>query len=139
MSTTLHLAITQDSFVNCMLFPGQRQDCKSIQELWKTWSWSKIKCVVADKGYDNSIIRGFLRNKNVQAVIPHKNIWTTKDSELTPEDFYDVKTYKKRHVIERFFGRLKENKRIAMRYDKLDHTFLSFIVIAIAKLYKLFC
>ena len=26
LSTTLHLAITQNSFVNCMLFPGQRQD-----------------------------------------------------------------------------------------------------------------
>ena len=60
-------------------------------------------------------------------------------SKRTPEDFYDGETYRKRHIIERFFGRLKENKRLAMRYDKLDHTFLSFLFIAIAKLYKLFC
>ena len=70
---------------------------------------------------------------------PPKFIWARQDSKLTPEDCYDVNTYRKRHIIERFFGRLKENKRIAMRYDKLDHTFLSFIFIAIAKLYKLLC
>ena len=75
----------------------------------------------------------------MQAIIPHKYTWAPKDSKLTPEDFYDIKTYRKRHVIERFFGKLKENKRIAMRYDKLDNTYLSFILIAISKLCKLFC
>ena len=122
-----------------MVFPGQRQDCKSIQELWRSWDWSKIKCVGAHKGYDTSIVRDFLRDKQVEAVIPHKSIWVPQGSKRTPEDFYDGETYRKRHIIERFFGRLKENKRLAMRYDKLDHTFLSFLFIAIAKLYKLFC
>jgi len=61
------------------------------------------------------------------------------DSTLTPEDFYDTKLYRKRHIIERLFGRLKENKRIAMRFDKLDSTFLSFITLALSKAYKLFC
>jgi transposase len=61
------------------------------------------------------------------------------DSNLTPEDCYDTKIYSKLHSIERLFGRLKENKRIAMRFDKLDFTFLSFIALALAKLFKLFC
>ena len=38
----------------------------------------------------------------------------------------------------RFFARLKENKRIAMQFDKLNSTFSSFIAIAIIKLLKLF-
>ena len=62
-------------------------------------------------------------------IIPFKGVYLQGDSELTPEDFYDVKLYKKRNIIERFFGRLKENKRIAMRFDKMDHSFLSFIAL----------
>jgi len=47
------------------------------------------------------------------------------DSPLTPEDFYDTTLYRKRHIIERLFERLKENKRIALRFDKLDATSLA--------------
>jgi len=47
------------------------------------------------------------------------------DFTLTPEDFYDTKLYRKRHIIERLFGRLK----IVMRFDKLNSTFLSFIAL----------
>ena len=32
-----------------MLFPAQRQDCKTVEELWKDWDWNKINFVVADK------------------------------------------------------------------------------------------
>lgn len=43
------------------------------------------------------------------------------------------------HIIEILFGRIKENKRIAMRFDKLDFTFFNFIALALAKALKLFC
>ena len=89
------------------IFPGQRQDCKSVQELWKAWDWPKVKSVVADKGYDNGVIREFLRKKNMQAIIPSKYIWAPKDSKLKPEDFYDVKIYRKRHTTERFSWKVK--------------------------------
>jgi len=46
--------------------------------------------------------------------------------------------YRKRHIIERLFGSLKENKRLAMRFDKLDSTFLSFIALGLAKLLNYF-
>ncbi|RTK93245.1 MAG: hypothetical protein EKK61_01565 [Rickettsiales bacterium] len=53
--------------------------------------------------------------------------------------FSPTKLYSKRHIIERCFGRMKENKRVDIPFDKLDTTFLSFIALALAKLYKLFC
>jgi transposase len=37
----------------------------------------------------------------------------------------DEEMYKWRHLIENFFGRLKEFKRIAMRADKTDQRFAS--------------
>ncbi|MDR1400282.1 MAG: transposase [Treponema sp.] len=43
---------------------------------------------------------------------------------------YDREKYRKRGLIERLFGKLKENRRLAVRYEKADITFLDFIVIA---------
>ena len=39
----------------------------------------------------------------------------------------DEEMYKWRHLIEYFFGKLKEFKRIAMRADKTDQSFASMI------------
>jgi len=47
---------------------------------------------------------------------------------------YDKVVYKKRGAIERLFGKIKENRRLAVRYDKSDIAFLSFIAIALIKL-----
>ncbi len=135
----MHLAITPNAFINCQLFPAQRQDCKTVEQLWRDWPWGEISFVVADKGYDTGNIRNFIKSKGAIPVIPLKGVYLPNDSTLTPEDFYDTKLYRKRHIIERLFGRLKENKRIAMRFDKLDYTFISFIALALAKLFKLFC
>jgi hypothetical protein len=43
--------------------------------------------------------------------------------------------YKLRRKIEIFFGKLKENKRLAMKYDKSDQSFLSFIVLGAIKVF----
>jgi len=135
----MHVAISNNSVIACKLFPAQRQDCKSFEELEQELPWNKIKYLVADKGYDTSNVRNIIKSYGVTPVIPFKGVYLPEGSELTPEDFYDVKLYKKRNIIERLFGRIKENKRIAMRFDKMDHAFLSFIALAIAKLFKLFC
>ena len=38
--------------------------------------------------------------------------------------------YRQRNVIERFFGRLKDFRRIAMRYDRCSISFFTAITIA---------
>jgi transposase len=139
LGTTIHLAITSNAFINCQLFPAQRQDCKTVEGLWQDWPWEEIKFVVADKGYDSSHVRDFIKSKNAMPVIPYKGVYLPQDSTLMPEDFYDTNMYRRRHIIERLFGRLKENKRLAMRFDKLDSSFIGFIALGLAKLFKLFC
>jgi transposase len=47
---------------------------------------------------------------------------------------YDKEKYKKLGLTERIFGTLKENRRLAVRYEKSDINFLGFIVIAFLKL-----
>jgi len=43
---------------------------------------------------------------------------------------YDDYTYKERNVVERFFGRIKEYRRIATRFDKTAVMFKAGLVLA---------
>jgi transposase len=84
--------------------------------------------VVEDMGYDSDAHRDFLRSNNNVPVIPGRKNRKVKI-------LYDKKIYRLRRHIEIFFGKLKENRRLAVRYDKLDDTFLAFIALAIINAY----
>jgi putative transposase len=43
---------------------------------------------------------------------------------------YDVERYKERNIIERFFNKLKQFRRVATRYDKLLANFMGFVKLA---------
>lgn len=83
--------------------------------------------VVEDAGYDSDPHRQELRSNNNIPVIPGR-----KNRKIPIE--YDKAIYKLRRHIEIFFGKLKENKRLGMRYEKLDETFLGFIALASLKI-----
>lgn len=91
-----------------------------------------MKYIIADKGYECYEVRKKIKDHHCEPVIP------PKCNRVFPGT-YDKNLYKTRHHIERFFGRLKENKRLAMRYDKLDATFISFICCAIMQITHLLC
>jgi transposase len=90
--------------------------------------------VLADKGYDSDAHRTYLRSQNNVTVIPGR---CNRKTEI----IYDKAIYKLRKNIEIFFGlrrpsggKLKENKRLSMRYDKDDRTFMSMIAVATIKI-----
>ena len=43
---------------------------------------------------------------------------------------YDKAVYKKRHLVENLFAKLKDWRRIHTRYDRCAHTFMSAICVA---------
>ena len=43
---------------------------------------------------------------------------------------YDKAVYKKRHMVENLFAKIKDWRRIHTRYDRCAHTFMSAICIA---------
>lgn len=45
---------------------------------------------------------------------------------------YDKAIYRQRHKVENLFAKLKDWRRIATRYDRCAHTFISAICIAAA-------
>ena len=48
---------------------------------------------------------------------------------------YDREKYKKRGLIERIFGKIKENRRLTVRYEKSDINFLGVILVAFIKIF----
>ena len=126
MTTKLHLAITAEGHVvEGMLTGGQVHDIAVADDLLE----DVVSCyVVEDMGYDSDAHRAVLRASNNVPVIPGR-----KNRKLPVT--YDKTLYKLRKNIEIFFGKIKENKRTAMRSDKLDETFLSFIALAALKIF----
>jgi transposase len=90
----------------------------------------KAKEMLADRGYDADWFRAALIKKGISPCIP------AKKNRIAPMP-HDKTLYKQRHKIENMFGRLKDWRRIAMRYDRCAHTFFSAICIAAAVIFYL--
>lgn len=128
------LALSTARIQSACLSEGQRVDMKIFPKLWKQGEWSGVQYVIADKGYDYLAVHRPIKKAGKIPVIPRRA------NAICPglQDIYKP-YYRKRSAIERFFCRIKENKRLALRFDKLAHTFFSFFVLAAIKLLGLIC
>ncbi len=81
------------------------------------------KAMLGDRGYDADWFRKALIERGILPCIP------SKANRKRPVA-HDRTLYRQRHKIENMFGRLKDWRRIAMRYDRCAHTFMSAICLA---------
>ena len=81
------------------------------------------KTVLADKAFGSTSIRDFIHAKDASVCIPDKANAFTKH-------IFDSELYKTRNIVERFFLRIKNRRRVATRYDKLSLCFLNFVLLA---------
>ena len=79
--------------------------------------------LIGDKGYDSNCFRQALTARGIKPCIPPRRGRSQRIA-------YDRMLYRQRHRIENMFGRLKDWRRIAMRYDRCAHTFMSAICLA---------
>jgi transposase len=107
--------------VALLLSEGQMSDYKGAALLLD--SLPRAKELLADRGYDADWFRTALKEKGITPCIPPK-----KNRKQPIE--YDKTLYKQRHQVENMFAKLKDWRRIAMRYDRCAHTFFSAICIA---------
>ena len=93
------------------------------------------KVVVADKGYDSQVIRKALREQLVKAQIPQRGLaeGNRRRRKGRPPKV-SKKLYGQRNIIERLFGRLKEMRRFACRFDKLADSYLAFVQLAFMRI-----
>jgi putative transposase len=104
-----------------LLSEGQMSDHKGARLLFD--SLPPAKNLIADRGYDSDRFRTALTRRGTTPCIPPR-----KNRKV--QHVYDATLYRQRHRIEVMFGRMKDWRRIAMRYDRCAHTFMSAIVIA---------
>jgi transposase len=81
------------------------------------------RALLADRGYDADWLRDALADRRIEAWIPSKSNRKIRIP-------HDKALYRKRHKIENMFGKLKDWRRIHIRYDRCAHTFMSAIAIA---------
>lgn len=77
-----------------------------------------------DTAYDSNALRHFMQGRGTTPVIPNN----PRRKHRHP---FDAEHYKRRNLIERAIGRLKDWRRIATRYDKLAANYASAVAIAI--------
>jgi transposase len=108
------------NLVRFELLPGQRYDTLGVAPLLRDVEFGGL---IADKAFDAAWIIEELDARGAQVVIsPHP-----RRSQRRP---FDAELYKWRHLIENFFAKLKEFKRIAMRACKTDTSFAAMIHLA---------
>ena len=86
--------------------------------------------LLADRGYDADWFRDALKDKGITPCIPGRK------SRARPVK-HDKRRYKRRNRIEIMFGRLKDWRRVATRYDRCPKVFLSAIALAATVLFWL--
>lgn len=96
---------------------GQVADIEQAQALITGFH---TQAVIGDKGYDAQAFVACIEASGAQAVIPPRK-------NRTEQRPYDHDLYKERNLVERFFNRLKQFRRIATRYEKLTCNFASMI------------
>lgn len=84
-----------------------------------------------DKGYRADWIDEYLINLGIEPVIPSKE---NEDRTARPVEF-DKVAYRRRNIIERLIGWLKENRRIFSRFEKTAKNFGGMITLAFIRQY----
>ena len=126
--TTKILALTDalGNLVRFTLMPGQRHDTVGVAPLIEGVSFDAL---IADKAFDSNAVIADLDTRGAKVVIsqhPRRSRPLAIDKEM----------YKWRHLIENFFCKLKEFKRIALRADKTDQSYTAMIHIAAAVIHS---
>jgi transposase len=122
--TTKILALTDalGNLVRFVLLPGQRHDTVGVPPLIEGVSFAAF---IADKAFDSDWLILELNERGAVIVI-------SQHSRRTKPLAIDTEMYKWRHLVENFFCKLKEFKRIAMRSDKTDASFSAMIYLSAA-------
>ena len=122
-STKIHAAVDAYGYpLYIMLSEGQRNDINYAVPVLEHINL-KGSSVPADRGYDSNKLIDYVYDRGGEPTIPSR-----KNAKF--QRHCDWWLYKERHLVEKFFFKLKAYRRIATRYDKPASTYLGFICIA---------
>ena len=108
---------------------GQRHESQEFENLISNCELSlhrychRPEAIAGDKGYSSGDIRKSIQARSIEPIIASRSN-EKRDSE------FDRDEYRRRNIVERLIGWLKESRRIATRYDKLTCSYLTFVLLA---------
>jgi transposase len=101
---------------------GQRHDITQAAALAEGYEFGAL---IADAGYDSADFIRSIKERGAEAVIrPRRSRKEQRE--------IDRHTYKERHLVECFIGKVKHYRRIFSRFDKLATRYLSFLSLVAA-------
>jgi transposase len=132
VTTKIHVRVDGNGQPICILLtPGECHESQMAQPLLEQGAVKRLRGrprkrprrIVADKAYGSRAFRQFLRKHGIRITLPRKS----NERRRGP---FDKAIYRQRNQVERFFNRLKQNRRIATRYEKRAVNYLAMITIA---------
>jgi transposase len=111
LTTKIHGAISGLGLpAKALLTPGQAADVSQAEELLEGL---RPAVVIADKAFDSKVFVDAIEARGAEA-----------------QREYDRERYKDRNLVERFWHKLKQYRRVATRYEKTAQNFLAFVHVA---------
>lgn len=127
LTSKIHAVVDTNGMpVHLGLTPGEAHDNRLCPVLLSRLQPRAM--LLADRGYDADWIRTFVSQQGAWANIPPKR------NRKEPICF-SQHLYRARNLVERFFNKIKQCRRVATRYDKLAANYLAFIQLAAIRLW----
>ena len=127
LTSKIHAVVDANGLpVRLGLTPGEAHDNRLCSVLLS--GLRPRTMLLADRGYDADWIRALVREQGAWANIPPKR--NRKESIC-----FSPYLYRARNLVERFFNKIKQCRRVATRYDKLAANYLAFIKLASIRLW----
>jgi transposase len=127
--------------ITVTITPGQQHESTQVDALLDSVAIggkpgrkrTRFETLAGDKAYDSQAIRKNLRQRRTKPVIAHRK---NRQGEYPPEAAgFDKVLYRQRNVVERLIGRMKENRRIATRYEKRADSYEAMILLGFIRIW----
>lgn len=106
--------------VELKLTAAQESDIKQAEELLAE---HEPEAVIADAGYDSDALAEEIASRGAEVVVKPNRCRKAPRA-------MDRHLYKERNVVERFWSKVKQYRRVATRYEKKAVNFLAFVQVA---------
>ena len=127
LTTKIYVVVDTNGLpVRLALTAGEAHDNRLARRLL-----SRLKSgtmLLADRGYDADWIRALASERGAWANIPPR-------CNCNEPICFSPHLYRARNLVERFFNKIKQCRRIATRYDKLAANYLAFVQLASIRLW----